>query len=178
MPDRLRARDLLGALVEHRVEFVLIGGLAAVLHGSPAMTNDADICPSRSPDNLERLADALRAMHARIRTESEPDGLAFARDAVFLSRIDTALNLVTDFGYFDLALRPAAFTGGYPELLPHAVEYDLDGLRVKVASLADIIRSKEAANRPKDHATLPVLKALQDEIADREHRAGSSRSEP
>jgi hypothetical protein len=166
--DRLRARELLATLVEHRVEFVLIGGLAAVLHGSPAMTNDADICPSRSTDNLERLAAALRAMHARIRTESEPDGLVFACDAVLLSRIDTVLNLVTDFGYFDLALRPAAFPGGYPDLLPHAVEYDLDGLRVEVASLADIIRSKEAANRPKDHATLPVLKALQDEIAERE----------
>ena len=83
-----------------------------MLHGSPAMTNDADICPDRSPENLERLAAALRAMHARIRTESEPDGLTFACDAVFLSRIDTTLNLVTDFGYFDLAFSPAAFTGG------------------------------------------------------------------
>jgi hypothetical protein len=173
MPDQLRARELLGTLVEHGVDFVLIGGLAAVLHGSPAMTNDADICPSRSAENLERLADALRSMHARIRTESEPDGLAFACDAVFLSRIDVALNLVTDFGYFDLAFVPAAFTGGYPELLPHSVEYDLDGLRVRVASLGDIIRSKEAANRPKDHATLPVLKALQDEIAKRERDESS-----
>ncbi len=170
MPDRLRARELLGTLVEHHVDFVLIGGLAGVLHGSPAMTNDADVCPDRSPENLERLARALRAMHARIRTESEADGLAFACDAVFLSRIDTALNLVTDFGFFDLAVRPAAFRGGYPELLPHAVEYDLDGFRVKVASLADIIASKEVANRPKDRATLPVLKALEDEIAERESR--------
>jgi hypothetical protein len=171
--DRLRARELLGALVEHNVEFVLIGGLAAVLHGSPAMTNDADICPERTPENLERLAAALRSMHARIRNESEPDGLAFTCDPVFLSRIGTTLNLVTDFGHFDLALRPAAFTGGYSDLLPHAVEYDIDGMRVKVASLGDIIASKEAANRPKDRATLPVLKALQDEIAEQERRADS-----
>jgi hypothetical protein len=167
MPDeyRFEPERMLRILVDHAVQFVVIGGYAAVLHGSPTYTGDADICPDREFPNLERLAAALIELDARIRTDAVPDGLPFARDAGFLERMTTALNLTTRFGDFDLAFAPAAFTGGYPDLLPHSVEYDLDGLRVRVASLADIIRSKEAANRPKDHATLPVLKALQDEIA-------------
>lgn len=168
MPEQFRPRELLATLAGHEVEYVLIGGLAASLHGSSALTNDADVCPLRTTENLERLASALREMHARIRTTAEPEGLAFACDAVFLARMDTVLNLMTDFGYFDLAFRPAAFPDGYPDLVAHAVEMEVADTTVKVASLADIIRSKEAANRPKDHATLPILKALQDEIADRE----------
>jgi hypothetical protein len=162
---------IITTLEQHEVAYVLIGGLAAALHGSPAATNDADICPDRSIENLRRLASALVAMGARIRTDAVPEGLAFACNEVFLSRVDTAVNLTTDYGDFDISYHPAAFPNGYPDLLPHAVEYDIDGLRVKVASLADIIRSKEAANRPKDHATLPILKALEDEIADLENEA-------
>ena len=56
------------ALAEHDVEYVLIGGLAAVLHGSSAMTNDADILPSKYEDNLRHLSDCLRSLDARIRT--------------------------------------------------------------------------------------------------------------
>ena len=79
---------------------------------------------------------------------------------------------MTDFGDFDLALRPAALPRRVTaDLLPRAVEYDIDGLRVKVASLADIIASKEVGQPAKDRATLPVLKALEDEIAaERESR--------
>ena len=169
MPEdyRFDPELVLRALVAHSVDFVVIGGYAAVLHGSPSVTLDADVCPSRDPANLERLADALRDVHARIRTEGVPGGLPFAIDGAFFAQM-AMVNLLTDGGAFDIAFAPAAFPGGYEALAPTAVTYDLDGLRVPVASLADIIRSKEAANRPKDHATLPLLKALQDEIAERE----------
>lgn len=170
MPEQFRPRELLAMLAGHEVEYILIGGLAATLHGSSALTNDADVCPLRTTENLEHLASALREVHARIRTTAEPEGLPFACDAVFLARMDTTLNLMTDFGYFDLAFRPAAFPDGYPELVTHAVEMKVAGTMIKVASLADIIRSKEAANRPKDHATLPILQALQDEIAEQARR--------
>ncbi|HEX7520964.1 MAG TPA: hypothetical protein VF441_02775, partial [Acidimicrobiia bacterium] len=69
---------------------------------------------------------------------------------------------------FDITSGPAGFSGGYAELAPHAVEFRVDTTRVKVAALADIIRSKETANRAKDHATLPLLYALQDELAQRQ----------
>ena len=75
-------------LVRHEVDFVLIGGLAGALHGSPAATNDADICPARTPENLTRLAAALVELDARSRTESEPDGLAFDRTLEFLDVVD------------------------------------------------------------------------------------------
>jgi hypothetical protein len=77
------------------------------------------------------------------------------------------LNLTTRFGDFDIAFQPAG-NQGYDELARRATEIAVDGTVVPVASLADIIRSKETANRPKDRATLPILYALQDEIARRD----------
>jgi hypothetical protein len=154
--------SLLRAFEKHGVEYVLIGGLAAVLRGSPLRTSDMDICPKRSPENLTRLAAALREVDARIRTEGVPDGLPFARDAAFLGRVDL-LNLVTKFGEVDISYRPAG-TEGFDDLARGAERFDLDGAIAPVAALEDIIRSKEAANRPKDIAALPTLRTLLAEI--------------
>jgi hypothetical protein len=76
---------------------VLIGGVAATLHGSPLRTGDTDICPESTPDNLGKLAGALRELNARIRTEGVEGGLVFSCDAAFLSRV-ALLNLETDAG--------------------------------------------------------------------------------
>jgi hypothetical protein len=151
--------EILAALERHGVRYVVIGGLAAVLHGSPVMTTDADICPARERDNLERLAAVLRELRARIRTPGVPGGLVFACDVPFLSRIEAVLNLTTIFGDLDLSFVPSG-TGGFEDLTRHAVTMSLTGRTVSVASLEDVIRSKEAANRPKDHATLPTLRLL------------------
>lgn len=168
MPDEFRFEPelVLRSLNEHGVRYVLIGGYAAVLHGSPTVTLDADICAARDRENLEQLAAALRAVHARIRTATEPEGVPVALDGELLSKM-TMMNLVTDGGAFDLSFTPAAFPTGYDGFVEHSVCYELDGLVVPVASLADVIRSKRAAGRPKDLAVLPILEALQDEIADR-----------
>jgi hypothetical protein len=165
VPRALQPQELFEALARHGVDYVLIGGLAATLHGSSALTNDADICPDPSRDNLERLAAALHDMDARIRSEEEPEGVPFSPDADFLRHMNI-LNLTTRFGDFDIALQPAG-THGYDDLVQRTTDLAIDGTIVPVASLADIIRSKEAANRPKDRATLPILYALQDEIAKR-----------
>ena len=69
------------------------------------------------------------------------------------------LNLITRFGDLDLSFRPAG-TSGYEDLYRHVEHYDLEGLVVPVAALVDVIRSKQAANRPKDHAALPTLRSL------------------
>lgn len=158
---------ILRVLHEHRVEFVLVGGLAAVAHGSSLLTGDADITPSRRTDNLERLAAALRALDARLRTDREPDGVPFPIDAAFLAAQPLMLNLTTDAGDVDLTFAPSAFSGGYDELLRNAVLLRLvDDVDTAVASLDDIITSKESAGRDKDHAALPYLRALRREIGE------------
>jgi hypothetical protein len=149
---------ILRTLARHRVAYVLIGGLAASLHGSPHVTTDVDITPERSPDNLARLAAALVELDARIRSEGEPDGLPFDRSPRLLERT-SLLNLTTRHGDLDLSFEPAG-TAGYGDLKRSAVEIRIRRTRVAVASLADVIRSKEAAGREKDRLTLPTLRRL------------------
>jgi|ERR1700680_1024920 len=158
----LQADEIFACLERHGVRYVLIGGLAAVLHGSPLPTLDADICPSSEPDNLERLASALAELAARIRTPDTAEGVRFPFDAGFLASVQL-LNLTTRYGDLDLSFRPAG-TEGFSELAPHALTVEIRGLPVAVATLEDVIRSKEAANRPKDQRALPILRQLLDEI--------------
>lgn len=153
---------IIRVLADHDVECILIGGLAAVLHGSPATTNDADIVPEPSSENLGRLAAMLRSVDARLRVDDEPDGVAFDPHPALLGSI-SVLDLTTRLGDLDLALRPAGL-GDFDELAAAAVEFDVEGVIIRVASLDDVIRSKEAAGRAKDRATLPTLYALRDEI--------------
>jgi hypothetical protein len=96
--------EVLAALERHGVRYVVIGGLAATLHGSPLATTDTAICPARDRENLERLARALNELRARIRTADAPGGLPFACDATFLSRIELTLNLTTRSGDVDLSV--------------------------------------------------------------------------
>lgn len=162
----LRADEIFACLARHRVRYIVIGGLAGILHGSPQVTFDADICPERSASNLDALAAALREMGARIRTSDVPDGLPFACDAAFLGRVDI-LNLVTSLGDLDLAFEPSG-TGGFFDLIANARTITIQGSDVRVAALEDVIRSKEAAARPKDQRTLPVLRQLLAELRTRE----------
>ena len=162
MPAPLDPECLFRVLREHQVDYVLIGGLGAVLHGSPALTNDADIVPSRDPANVQRLADALRSLDARLRVTESPDGVEFEPHPALLQSM-AMLNLTTRCGDLDLTFSPAALDD-YAALVDHSVVFDIAGGPVRVAALSDIIRSKEAAGRPKDHATLPVLRALEEEI--------------
>jgi len=155
-------------LNEHAVEYVVIGGVASIIHGALTYTNDADICPRRGRDHLTRLAAALRELNARIRTSTEPEGLPFACNAEFFERM-AMVNMVTDAGQFDISFVPGG-TDGYEDLVQRAVTFDIDGVHIPVASLRDVIHSKETANRAKDHAVLPLLYALEDQIAEREGR--------
>jgi hypothetical protein len=126
------------------------------------MTNDADIVPRRSPENLAKLAAALRDLEARLRVVDEPEGVAFDPHPALLDSM-AMLNMTTRCGDLDLTFAPAALSD-YEALVAASVEFELAGCSVKVAALSDIIRSKEAANRPKDLITLPILRALAEEI--------------
>jgi hypothetical protein len=155
---RFQPRAVFEALNGNGVRYVVIGGVAATLHGSPLRTGDTDICPASDRENLERLAKALRTLRARIRTEGVEGGLPFACDADFLARV-SLLNLETDAGDLDISFQPAGTTG-FEDLAAHAETFDLGGLPTPTASLNDVIRSKRAANRPKDIAALPTLEEI------------------
>jgi hypothetical protein len=142
----------------HDVRFVLIGGFAAVIHGSPYVTTDLDVVPEQSTRNLERLSAALDELHARVWTSSDPEGVPFHHDETSLAAV-FMWNLVTDFGRLDLTFEPSG-TRGYDDLARDAVHLAILGTEVDVASLADVIRSKEAAGRDKDRLVLPVLRRL------------------
>lgn len=145
-------------LVAHRVEFVLIGALAARMYGFPRVTADLDLTPARDMPNVERLAVALRALNARVYTDSVPEGLAFDCSAAMLAR-HALWNFVTDAGRIDIAFEPAGTTG-FEDLMQNAVPMTLDAVQFSVASLDDLIRSKTAAGRPKDRADVLLLRAI------------------
>lgn len=149
---------LIRTLSRHRVRFVLIGALAARLHGFPRLTADADITPADDKRNLERLAAALKDLDAKVYTDSVPEGLAFDRSAAALSRAIT-WNLVTNAGRLDIAFLPAG-TKGYKDLARGAERFEAFGVRFLASSLDDIIRSKAATGRAKDEDDVVILRAL------------------
>jgi molybdenum cofactor biosynthesis enzyme MoaA len=149
---------ILRALARRRVRYVLIGATAARLQGFPRVTADADITPATDADNLKRLAMALRDLHARVYTESVPEGLPYDLDAASLARSEL-WNLVTDGGRVDIVFRPAG-TAGYADLEKSAVTFEVYGLTTQAASLADILRSKLASDRPQDRDDVAVLKDM------------------
>jgi len=158
--DPVRICEILN---EEQVDYVVVGGFAAVVRGSSLPTRDIDIVPSRTRENLDRLARALTRMNAAIPTDD--DSVVTRIDGAFLANMPFMLNLVTDFGDMDLTFTPAGKAGGYEGWRSGAtVEEVREGLHVAVASLDDVIDSKQAANRAKDQASLPYLESLRDEL--------------
>lgn len=157
-PRDFEPEAILAVLVRHDVRFVMIGGLAALAHGSPITTSDVDITPDPDADNLAKLAAALRDLDAKIWAGDAEEPVPFNHDAASLAAAQV-WNLATKFGRFDLSMRPNG-TAGYPDLIRDATDEDVLGVVVPVASLADVIRSKQAANRPKDQRVLPVLREI------------------
>jgi hypothetical protein len=157
VPVEFVPESIVAVLVAHCVEFVAIGGFAAYLQGSPILTTDIDITPLVDRDNFGRLSAALDELEAKIRAEGvEP--LAFSHDADSLA--DKRIwNLTTKYGDLDITTVPAG-TQGFDDLRRDAIEVDLRGTKVLLASLADIVRSKGAAGRDKDRRALPVLREL------------------
>lgn len=158
-----KARDLdadaiVEVLVRHGVRFIVIGGLAAIAQGSPIPTEDVDVVPAVDRDNFTRLGAALTELDAKVRAVELDEPLPFDHDADSLaaSRI---WNLTTKFGDLDITQMPSG-TEGYDDLKRDAIEIELSGIRLCIASLADIVRSKEAAGRDKDRYALPVLREL------------------
>ena len=163
---RFDPERMLSALADRDVRFILIGGMAAVLHGDVGVTVDIDVVPERTDENLERLAEALRGLGARIRADGEPEGLAFDCSAEFFRNLppESIVNMTTEAGDLDVTFCPSG-TSGFTDLQRDAIDIEAaDRLHILVASLEDVIRSKEAAGREKDRLVLPRLRRLLDRL--------------
>jgi hypothetical protein len=150
---------LLRALLDHRVEFCVIGAVAAWLQGSPAVTLDLDVMPERSLDNAERLAGALNALAVRPRGQDAPVEL---EGADFLGW--KAQSFDTDAGPIDVVPEAAAI-GGFEQV--DSLDLQLGEISVRVATLDEVIASKEELGRAKDKAALPALYATRDALRQR-----------
>jgi hypothetical protein len=152
-------RLLLQALSQHRVDYIVIGGVCAVLHGAPVTTLDLDLVHSREPKNLERLLAVLQELDAYYREQPH------RRLRPGLSHLASPGHqlLTTQAGLLDL-LGTLTAGQGYEDLLPHTVEVRLtEDLIVRVLDLPTLIAVKEAAGRDKDKAVLPILRRTLEE---------------
>jgi|ERR1022692_2437553 predicted nucleotidyltransferase len=144
----------LRVLREGGVEFILVGGLAAALHGAPADSLDVDVVPARNEENLARLLRVLTSIDAIYRIQ--PTQRLRPSASHLVSRVHH--NLLTSFGSLDV-LGTIGRGLTYEDLLPHTVEMDIgDGVRVRVLDLETIVAIKEELGSEKDLAALPLLR--------------------
>jgi hypothetical protein len=170
LPD-FDPEPILHVLNEHGVLYVVVGAIAAIAQGYPLNTGDLDLTPARDPDNLARLAEALQELGARLRTPSDPDGVAFPIEPEYLGQVDS-WTLTTSHGSLDLLFRPSG-TNGFEDLRRASVVIEIGGRDTRIAALLDIIRMKEAAGRPKDLAQLPALRQTLEIVRQREQESQS-----
>lgn len=151
-----RFDELLSVLASAGADFILVGGVVAVAHGSPRATRNIDIVYSREAANLGKLVHAISPHAPYLR--GAPAGLPFRFDVATL-RAGLNFTLTTDLGWLDL-LGEIAGGGNYQSLLPHSVQIDLYGQACRVLDLESLIRTMKAAGRPKDFEAIAELEAL------------------
>lgn len=145
--------QLLELLSRQGVDFIVVGGVAAILEGAPITTLDLDIVYDRSPENLDRLLGVLQAVEASYR---DPAGRHIVPTVEKLATVRMNL-LQTSLGAFDVLARISG-GAGYEDLLDSTRTIQVGELRLRVLELGKVIESKELANRDKDRAVLPILR--------------------
>lgn len=152
-------REILPLLARTQVRFILIGGGAAIAHGSAKVTYDVDVVYAREAENIRFLVNALRPYQPYLR--GAPPGLPFRWDE---ATVQAGLNftLTTTLGDLDL-LGEVTGGGRYDQLLPFSQEIEIFGLSCRVVTLEKLIHLKHAAGRPKDLDAIAELQALLDE---------------
>ena len=157
----IQFRDLLKRLLDEEVEFVVVGGLAATLHGVSEPTRDIDVCIRPSDDTWTKVARVLSGIHPRYALT--PDRRAFEPS---LAALKTFKNLyaLTDLGRIDF-LGEVAPLGDLSRVLANATTFEIDGRAVRVISLDDLLTVKEHIRRPKDLEVAVELRAIRDRRA-------------
>jgi predicted nucleotidyltransferase len=146
-------------LNEFGVEFIVIGGWAALIHGVARSTNDVDVVYARTDGNIQRLAAALQEWMPYLR--GAPPGLPFQWDPQTI-RAGLNFTLDTAAGAIDF-LGEVSGGGTYHQLLPFTKEVTIFGITCRVVSLECLIQLKRAAGRPKDFEAIAELEALLEE---------------
>lgn len=154
-------KALIALLADGKVDFIMIGGNAAVVHGSARVTYDVDVVYARNRDNLVRLVSALCPHKPYLR--GAPPGLPFRFD---VATLEAGLNFTLTTALGDLDLLGEVTGGGrFEDLLPRSIEIDVAGARIHCVDLPTLIRLKRAAGRPKDFEAIAELEALLEERA-------------
>ena len=151
--------NLLRLLCEHEVEFIIVGGAAAVIHGSSRLTQDLDVVYRRNSQNMTRLARALREQSPYLR--GAPPGLPFQWSEATI-RMGLNFTLETDLGQLDL-LGEVTGGGRYEDLLDHTTEVEIFGIQCRCLDLDALIRTKRAVGRPKDLEAIAELENIREE---------------
>jgi len=160
-PPPLQAHPLLKALIEHGVDFVLVGGLAGIALGSSYPTYDIDVAYARDEANLQRMAGALTELRVSLRVKGEAADLPFLADARSLAN-GANFTFMTEFGMFDI-LGDLAGIRSYEDLRRDARVLEVEGFPIRVASIGHLISMKRAANRTKDKLMLEEYIVIADE---------------
>jgi len=154
-------RQLLQLLLQHHVECVLVGGYAAVMHGSPTVTSDLDVCFHFHPENIRKLFKALEGVNPCMRAGSGMISL-FEYKAERLAQLNN-LYMKTDLGQLDL-LGSLAGIGSYDEVKKHFIEVTIFGLPCPVLDIDSLIKTKKEVGRPKDLQVVLELEVIREKI--------------
>lgn len=152
--------DLLRLLNKHQVQYVLVGGMACIFHGSQIVTQDVDVCAPMTPENISALIHALSGAHPRFRMAhdlrplpDDPDKLEGFKN----------LYLLTDCGQLDV-LSEIAGVGEYAKVEQHTIQVDLGGVSCRILDLDTLITAKKAINSPKDRQAAIELEAIRERL--------------
>jgi hypothetical protein len=158
--------DILKRLNEHQAVYVLVGGMACVIHGSQVVTQDVDICAPLTLENLRRLCAALQDIHPRFRMTRELHPLP--QNPEELDKFKN-LYLLTDLGQLDI-LSEITGIGKYSEVERHIIRIDLGGTFIKVLDLDTLIIAKQAMNTPKDRQVVLELSSIRERLIHQEKK--------
>ncbi len=165
---REQLRVLCELLNAYEVAYVLIGAGAGIAHGAALVTKDTDVVPRTDAENLARFCEAVNVLGPRWFSRTQPEGATIDGrwlEPRHLGGDTVALGLLTRLGRLDVVLRPRGFEAGYDALAPRMVTKLDEGVELHLASLDDLIRSKELLDRPKDREQLAELRRLRDGAA-------------